>query len=177
MLPVHLLPQCLKITASTVWQVGTTMQYWGCFYPDFSFGFRIVPPHNIFTKSTLCHGSSFSLYFVFLAQRINHKVFTFWVFTKGCSIFSGRVALELLSEIIILVLKHWLIISLFLFAVFPLLKRNVHFLIFFFTFISLIKLEMYTNLKFFEKRTKDKTFLETVLCIQTKISKEALIVP
>lgn len=127
MLPVHLLPQCLKITASTVWQVGTTMQYWGCFYPDFSFGFRIVPPHNIFTKSALCHGSSFSLYFVFLAQRINHKVFTFWVFTKGCSIFSGRVALELLSEIIILVLKHWLIISLFLFAVFPLLKRNVHF--------------------------------------------------
>lgn len=165
MLPVHLLPQCLKITASTVWQVGTTMQYWGCFYPDFSFGFRIVPPHNIFTKSTLCHGSSFSLYFVFLAQRINHKVFTFWVFTKGCSIFSGRVALELLSEIIILVLKHWLIISLFLFAVFPLLKRNVHFLIFFFTFISLIKLEMYTNLKFFEKRTKDKTFLETILWI------------
>lgn len=156
MLPVHLLPQCLNITASTVRQVGTIMQYWGCFYPDFSFGFRIVPPHNIFTKSTLCQGSSFSLYFVFLAQRINHKVFTFWVITKGCSIFSGRVAFELLSEIIILVLKHWLIISLFLFAVFPLSKRNVHFFLLFNTFMSLITLEMYTNLKFFEKRTKDK---------------------
>lgn len=45
--------------------------------------------------------------------------------------------------------------------------------------MSLITLEMYTNLTVssLRKEQKIKTFLETILCIQTKISKEALMAP